>query len=100
MEEYDADYIDMVVPAFIELDTGNRGRFQFGAVEGEIDYRVTERKTGPLLVEWSWVGNDGGDRISGRGWCVLEKPDKLVGRFFIHDGDDTGFKAKRAKSAK
>jgi hypothetical protein len=87
------DDLDLVVPAFIEFDRRNGGAFQFLAVSGDIDYRVsTENET--TVVEWSWLGDDDGQDTGGRGWAVREK-DKLVGHFFIHGADDSAFVAMR-----
>jgi len=44
-------------------------------------------------VEFSWVGTDEGDHVSGRGWARGEADGSLHGHLFIHDGDDSGFVA-------
>jgi hypothetical protein len=83
------DGLDLVVPAFIEFDRRNGGAFQFLAVSGDIDYRVsTEHDV--IVIEWSWLGDDDGRETGGRGWAVREG-DKLVGHFYIHGADDSAF---------
>ena len=62
--------------------------FQFGYVEGQIDYRLGERD-GKSAIEFTWDGNDEMDPAQGRGWLVLEG-DELKGRFYIHHGDESG----------
>jgi hypothetical protein len=47
MEVWSADYLDLVVPAFIEFDRDQMGRFQFGTVRGWLDCRFGERDGGP-----------------------------------------------------
>jgi hypothetical protein len=85
------DDLDLVVPAFIEFDRRNGGEFQFLAVSGGIDYRVsTEHDT--TVIEWSWLGDDDGQETGGRGWALREG-DKLVGHFYIHGADDSAFVA-------
>jgi len=44
-------------------------------------------------VEFSWHGEDESDEALGRGWAILEKPDQLRGRIFIHHGDNSAFSA-------
>jgi hypothetical protein len=40
MEQWDQDYIDLVVPGYIAFREDNLGEFQFGTVHGGIDYRI------------------------------------------------------------
>lgn len=94
MEQWDRDYCDREVPAFIEFRPDGLGEFQFGLVAGDIDHRLTERDNRPA-VEWSWDGQDEMDPCCGRGWAVLEAPRRLVGRIFIHRGDDSAFTAEK-----
>jgi hypothetical protein len=96
MEVWDRDYIDAQVKAYIRFDPSGFGEFQFAYVTGSIDYRLVEREGMPW-VEWSWEGSEEMDQVSGRGWAVVGEDGLLRGRIFIHDGDDSGFEAKRAK---
>jgi len=94
MSTWDADYLNEEVQAFIEFSASGSGSFQFGYVQGQIDYRSTT-KDGKPTVEFSWEGGDGADGtpLTGRGWAVLEDG-QLTGMFFIHQGDDSDFVAK------
>lgn len=94
MTEWDEDYINAEVQAFIELEENGTGRFQFGYVQGYMDWRAAD---GEPAVEWSWEGNDEMDPAQGRGWAK-RKDDELHGMIFIHLGDESGFVAKRAKA--
>ena len=94
MERWDSDYADMVVPAYIEFTNNELGSFQFGTVEGGLDCRF-ESSDGVLRVEFSWEGMDENDPGCGRGWAEL-RGGELYGKLFIHLGDDSWFKAKRA----
>ncbi len=60
-----------------------------------MDWRGTTRDGEPA-VEWSWEGNDEMDPAQGRGWAKL-KDGELHGMIFIHQGEESGFTAKRAK---
>src|SRR4051812_25132685 len=95
MELWDQDFVDAEVEGFIEFDARRGGAFQFGYVRGDMDCRLTTRDGEPA-VEWTWEGNDEMDPAQGRGWAVL-KGDELHGRLLFHQGDDSGFVAKRAE---
>ena len=98
MTEWDEDYLNEEVEAFIEFDDKGGGSFQFGYVQGTMDCRETTRDGKPC-VEWSWEGNDEMDPAQGRGWAVVEG-DRLDGMIFFHQGDDSGFVAERATGTK
>ncbi|NUQ61143.1 MAG: hypothetical protein HUU20_01560 [Pirellulales bacterium] len=100
MDEWDEDYYNEEVQAFIELEANGSGHFQFAYVSGSMDWRSTTRDGEPA-AEWSWEGSDAADgtQLTGRGWAKL-KEDELHGMIFIHLGDDSGFVAKRANAKK
>jgi len=96
MSAWDEEFIHMAGQAYIEFRDHNRsGEFGFGAVTGDLDYRLGERDGLPL-VEWCWLGFDEGDPTCGRGWAVLQPDGNLAGEIFIHGGDESGFTACRA----
>ncbi len=95
MTMWDKNFINAEVRGFFEFDARGRGEFQFGYVHGWMDCRLTTRDGAPA-VAWTWEGNDEMDPAQGRGWAVLED-DELHGRIFFHQGDDSGFVAKRAE---
>lgn len=98
MDQWDRDFIDEIVRGNFEFDAKDSGSFQFGCVEGQIDYRLGERDGKPA-VEFTWDGNDEMDPAQGRGWFVLEG-DELRGEFFFHLGDDSGIVLKREPEKK
>ncbi len=93
MDEWDVDYVDEEGPPYIEFGANQMGEFRFGLTSGNIDYRITERGEQPA-VEWTWEGTDEMDPCTGRGWAVLEG-DELHGMIFFHQGDESGFVAKK-----
>src|SRR5262245_15364092 len=95
MSDWDEEYFNEEVQAFVEFNPGGRSDFHFGYVQGNTDYRLTTRGSEPA-VEWSWEGLDGADGtpLTGRGWAVLQDGE-LHGMIFIHDGDDSEFVAQR-----
>jgi hypothetical protein len=94
MEMWDKDYIDMEGPGEINFGKRNGGSFRFGAVEADLDSRVSPSADG-LRLDFSWAGSDEMDPVFGRGWAIL-KGDELHGHLFFHRGDDTSFRAIRA----
>ena len=97
MEQWDAGYLNMEVEAFIEFGGDGIGSFQFGLVQGQVDYERTG-KSGKEEVEWTWEGMDEMDPVSGRGRAELQPDGRLQGRFFFHGGDSSDFTAKRIKN--
>lgn len=96
MEVWAPDYVDLVVPGFIEFtyeEDHLMGTFQFGTVSGWLDCRLRD-VDGVTCIEWSWQGQSDTDPSCGRGWASLVD-DELVGRIFIHCSDDSAFKATR-----
>jgi hypothetical protein len=95
MSTWDEDYFNEEVRAFLEFEEGEKGSFRFGYVQGMIDYREGLRDGQPA-VEFSWEGGDGADGtpLTGRGWAILQD-DGLHGMIFIHQGDESDFKAGR-----
>lgn len=94
MGAWNLDYVKEEGPAFIDFGADRMGEFRFGLTSGNIDYRITERG-GPPTVEWTWEGMDEMDPCTGRGWAVLEG-NELHGMIFFHQGDESGFVARRA----
>jgi hypothetical protein len=93
MTEWEREFIDEMVRGYFEFDARDSGSFQFGCVEGQIDYRLGERDGKPA-VEFSWEGHDESEAILGRGWLVLED-DELKGMVYMHFGDESGIVLKR-----
>ena len=95
MSMWDKDYIDAEVPGYFDFGDNNLGSFKFGYVQGDLDYRLTQRDGKPA-VEFSFEGGDGADGspCSGRGWMTLAD-DKLVGMFFFHCGDESEIELSR-----
>lgn len=96
MQQWDADIIHEFVPAQISFEQGGTGRMQFIACELDLDGKLTERE-GPPVMEFSFVGDDDGTDVSGRGWVKLDGPDRLQGWFAFHRGDDSTFVAERRR---
>lgn len=92
MSNWDAEYFDMEVPAHVNLGETGGGYFQFGLVQGDIDWRCGERDGQPA-IEFSWLGQDECDPASGRGRARVGRDGKLTGLIVIHHGDQSTFEA-------
>ena len=92
---WDQDFIDMETEGYFSFETEELGSFQFGLVQGRIDYRI--EKTGDIeRLEFTWEGQDENDEALGRGWAII-KNNHIEGRFYFHLGDDSWFKAQKYK---
>ncbi len=91
MEQWDRDYIDLEGPGFIKFAKGGNGHFRFGAVQGDLDFRI-ESYAETMRIEFSWEGNNDADPACGRGWAVL-KNGTLHGQLFFHRGEESSFRA-------
>ncbi len=71
MDQWDQEFVDLVVPGYLTIRKDGKGSFQFGAVEGQMDCRVQRIKTREQL-EFTWDGFDECDPVSGRDWVHVE----------------------------
>ncbi len=94
-ELWDVDDLDLLEPAHLTLGPDGLGTLGLLAIDAALDYRIVERDSRPA-VEFSFEGSDEGDRISGRGWAILDG-EQLRGRLFFHQGDESAFTASRGE---
>lgn len=92
METWPQDFVDLVEPGYFRFDEERLGNFAFGAVRGDIDYRISDDQT---RVDFSWHGDDDGRPISGRGWFTLSLTNHAKGKFFIHCGDESAVELEK-----
>ena len=93
MELWEADDLDLLGTAQVALERGGRGRMTFIAVDLVLDHQPAKRDDRDG-VEFTFDGSDEGDRVSGRGWVVIDRQ-RLRGRIYFRQGDDSGFIARR-----
>ncbi len=82
----------MLEPGYVEFGKDNLGSFVFGVVSGYIDCRVTSDK-GKERLEFSWEGTSEDGPVSGRCWFQIKVENKICGRIFIHNSDDSWIEA-------
>jgi hypothetical protein len=95
MSDFDEDYLNMEVQAYVELDESGSGDFQFGLVSGQIDGEIVKNMSGEK-IEFTWDGNDEMDDAAGSGWLKLKDKNTLEGKIKFHQGDSSLFLASRA----
>ena len=94
MDNWDTDFIDLVEKAHITFHSAADGEIVFGALKGFLDVRYGTRD-GSACAEFSWEGFDENDPASGRGWVTIGTADRLLGHFYIHNGEESGFVCER-----
>jgi hypothetical protein len=95
MEQWDQDYIDMVVPGHITFEAEGRGHFQFGCAEGSFDW-----PDGDSYFDSRWEGCDEMDEARGEIYAEIENGE-LRGTVEFDNGDESGFRAvKKSASLK
>jgi len=91
---FEPDYVDMLGPGHLSIDSIGTGHFEFGVVTATLDLRLVERD-GVAGVEFSWDGFDEDHPVNGRGIATVSDDDVLEGVLYFHLGDDYAFKARR-----
>jgi len=83
-------YLDLCGPATIVISADGRGEIGFGAMQAtlEIEY-------GPTSIDFTWIGFDEGDEISGEGNAELLDDGSIEIEFEYDSGDEAVLKAKR-----
>lgn len=88
LPDYDADYADLMGPAYIAFDTAG-GEFAFGCVTGSFPGGSDDD-----AVAFDWDGNDETDEACGDGWAERQPDGSLVGEIRFHRGDEISFIAR------
>lgn len=96
MPDFEADYPDMVEPAYILFEGEGGGKFAFGCCTGDIwEASATENTS----IDFSWEGNDEMTEVRGEGYAELQPDDSLHGAIEYHHGDEWAFIARRWTSS-
>jgi hypothetical protein len=94
MEQWDEDYFNMEVQAYIKITSQHMGDFQFGVVSGSLDGYL-EDINGKERSAFTWEGAIEMDEASGSGRLQLSSKDQADGFIKFHRGDRFTFKAHR-----
>ena len=96
MPDFDADYPDMVEPAYILFEGRGGGAFVFGCCTGHI---AAASSTEATYIDLSWEGCDEMDQVRGEGYAELQHDGSLHGEIGYHHGDEYTFIARRETSS-
>lgn len=88
---WDADYLNMSGPAFIEFKRDERGEIRFGCVMATLECTYS-----PSTVHFDWHGFDEMDEVDGDGFAELNDDGTLNIEFSYRYGDDAVFKARKS----
>lgn len=96
MSEWDDDYVNEEVRAFIEVEKSGDGEFHFGLVHGFVcgDFKKADEG---MIFDFTWEGNDECDAASGDGWMKIKEDGTAEGELRIHAGDTSKFWARKVK---
>ena len=94
MDVWENDVFDQVEEAHITFRARRRWRDRLWRLKGFLDVRYGSRD-GSACAEFSWEGHDENDPSCGRGWAMIGTAGRLVGHFFIHNGDNSAFVCER-----
>jgi hypothetical protein len=93
MEAWDKDFLDLVEPAYI-LFGDTESEFAFGCVTGSFG-SVGDSHS----IAFDWGGADEMDEAHGDGWAELRADGSLTREITFHNGDESGFIARRWESS-
>lgn len=85
MPDFEADYPDMVEPAYILFEDNGSGEFAFGCCTGHI---WAASDTGATSIDFSWDGSDEMTEVCGDGSAELQSDGSLHGEICYHNGDE------------
>ncbi len=91
---WDRVYLDLVEPAFINIDRGGRGELAFGVVNASLDLEYSR-----TIVCFTFHGFDEGDQVSGSGSAELLEDGTLEIAISFHLGDEAVLRAEREGSS-
>jgi hypothetical protein len=87
---WDHDYLDLCGPATITISAGGHGEIAFGAMEAGLEIAY-----GRTSIDFTWIGFDEGDDVSGEGSAELLDDGSIEIEFAYRNGDEAVLKAKR-----
>lgn len=96
MSEWDEDYCNMEVQAYINIEKSGLGEFQFRLVTGSLngDFKKTNDET---IFDFTFDGSAECDPTNGDGWMKIKEDGTAEGEIRFHMGDISKFWAKKSK---
>lgn len=97
MEEWDQEYVNLVEPGYIRMDSQGNGEFQFGVVTGY--FYTNPEKT---HFDSTWEGSQECDEAQGEINGTIDEEGKegeLCGTISFWEGDASEYRAIRSTSS-
>ena len=94
MSEWDDDYVNEEVKAFVKIEKSGIGEFHFGFVHGFICGELKKDKEN-MIFDFMWEGNDECDSVNGDGWLKMTDNNHAEGKIRFHGGDVSKFWVKK-----
>jgi hypothetical protein len=91
---WDGDYLDLVDPAYIDIDGSGRGELVFGVVTASLDLSYSR-----TIVFFTFEGCDEDNEVTGLGSAELLEDGTLELETSFHRGDDAVLRAERDPSS-
>ena len=85
---WDRDYLDLCGPATLVIEAYGQGEITFGALQATLDVG-----SGDAAADFTWVGFDEMEQVSGDGTAELCPDGSLQIEFAYHNGDEAVLKA-------
>lgn len=98
MDEWDEDYFNMEVQAYVKIKQDGGGEFQFGLVHGYFSNGWLDEDG--EAYEFDWEGSSEMDEASGSCLLTLTDKDHIEGEIRFFNADSSGFQARRMKKGK
>ena len=95
MDIWDNDFLDLVEEAHITFSGRGGRRDRLRRPQAASSMSATARATARPARSSPGRAIDEKDPACGRGWVAIGTAGRLVGHFFIHKGDDSGFVCER-----
>lgn len=92
MSEWDNDYVNEEVEAYIKIEKSGVGEFHFGFVQCSTSGNFKESR-----YDFTFDGSDECDPTNGDGWMKINQDGTAEGEIRFHMGDRSKFWAKRIK---
>jgi hypothetical protein len=96
MPDFEADYPDMVEPAYVLFTGMGGGEFAFGCCTGHI---WTASSTEATCIDFSWNRSDEMTEVCGDGSAELQADGSLHGEICFQYGDEYPFIAQKWTSS-
>lgn len=95
MSEWDNDFVDEDVKAYLLIEKSGSGEFRFGYVSGDDVHGEFKQQGKDIIFDFTWDGSDECDHVFGDGWMKLTNKTTAEGELRFHGGEKSHFWVKK-----